>query len=436
MKLTACALLFGFVLVQTVRAQQVDPSARYRTVESAHFRVSFTPELAPLATPSVERAEEAYRMLQQQLVNPPKGKIEVLLSDNSDLTNGFASQFPSVRITIFVKPPVSDIDLQYYRDWLDLVITHELAHAFHLDVAGTVGRALRAVFGRAPFNWPVFPAIESPGWVTEGLAVEFETRGTGSARLHGAFHEMVVRTAVLEGHFDPIDRVTGDTPIWPGGARQYVYGSLFMDYLARKHGAGAQSEIVKKTAASVLPPRLVFNQIGSRAVGSSFTDEYDAWRKDLGQVYNELRDSLVAAGLTQSERLTTPGRFAQFPRVSPDGRYVAFAEDNGRSEARTHVLEIGSGRTAWTRRRNGIGPSAWLPDSTSLITAQFEFADRYALRSDLYQIARARPAAPDQRRTHRGAGRRRARAHHRNRARTRHKSGGTGGRGMATRPVR
>lgn len=375
------------MLASGTRAQQVDPAASYHTVASAHFRVTYPPQLQALVEPALDRAEEAYALLEKQLARPPRGRIDLLLSDNADVTNGFAQPFPSNRIVVFVKPPVADIDLQYFRDWLDLVITHELAHTFHLDLSSSIGRGLRALFGRVPFNWPFFPGTESPRWITEGLAVEFETRGTGSGRLHGSFNEMVVRTAVLEGRFDPLDRVTGGTAIWPDGQRAYIYGGLFMDYLARKHGADAQAEIARKTAGSILPPRLVFNQIGGRALGETFTDEYDAWRNDMQAIYNELRDSLVASGLTPSERLTADGRYAQFPRVSPDGRLVAFAEEDGFNSGRTRVLEVATGRTAWVERRNGLGASSWLRDN-SLLTSQLEFANRSSLLSDLYRVAR------------------------------------------------
>jgi Tol biopolymer transport system component len=386
-KVLRIAVPLCLVLAGGVRAQQVDPAASYRTVESAHFRLTYTPALQALVEPALDRAEEAYALLERQLARAPRGRIDIMLSDNADVTNGFASTFPSNRITVFVKPPVADIDLQYFRDWLDLVITHELAHTFHLDLSSGLGRALRALFGRAPYNWPFFPGTESPTWITEGLAVEFETRGTGAGRLHGSFNEMVVRTAVLEDRFDPLDRVTGDTPIWPDGQRAYIYGGLFMDYLARKHGADAQAEIARRTAGSILPPRLMFNQISGRAIGETFTDEYDAWRKDLQEIYKELSDSLVASGLTPSERLTADGRYAQFPRVSPDGRFVAFAEENGTNSARTRVLDLANGRTAWVERRNGLGSSSWLRDG-SLLTAQLEFANRTALLSDLYNVRR------------------------------------------------
>src|SRR5687768_5812931 len=129
------ATAFGLIALMaagSANAQQPDPSASYRTVESAHFRITFTPDLSHLATPAVERAEDAYALLSRQLTQPPKGRIDILLSDNSDVTNGYATPFPSNRIVIWVKPPVAETDLSHFRDWLDLVIQHELAHTFHL----------------------------------------------------------------------------------------------------------------------------------------------------------------------------------------------------------------------------------------------------------------------------------------------------------------
>ncbi|MEX2281575.1 MAG: hypothetical protein WEE89_03695 [Gemmatimonadota bacterium] len=379
-----CFAVFVAGIAASAYAQSPDPSRSYRTVESPHFRVTYTPELAHLAGPAVARAEEAYELLSRQLAQPPKGRIDLLLVDDSDITNGNARPFPSNRIVIWVKPPVTEDELSHFRDWLDLVITHELAHVFHLDLTGRVGKAIRAVFGRLPLSWPVFPAIESPGWAVEGLAVEFESRGTGSARQHGAFHEMVVRTAVIEDRFDPIDRVTGNTPIWPGGQRDYIYGSLFMDYLARKYGMRAQAEILNQTKGSILPPSWNFNLIGKRALGRAFTDEYEAWRNSLVVTYAAMRDSLWQYGLTESERITTAGRYALYPRLSPDGRQLAYVEENGKDASHTVVLNVGDGSVAWRERRNGLAPVDWLPDG-SLITAEYELQNRYSLRSDLYQ---------------------------------------------------
>ena len=64
--------------------------------------------------------------------------------------------------------------------------------------AGTIGgAALRRVFGRVPSAWPFFPGAGSPQWSIEGLAVVAESRFTGMGRVHGAYHRMVARAALL-----------------------------------------------------------------------------------------------------------------------------------------------------------------------------------------------------------------------------------------------
>ena len=38
--------------------------------------------------------------------------------------------------------------IPYFDDWLELVITHELVHTFHFEMAGPRGKVARRVFGR------------------------------------------------------------------------------------------------------------------------------------------------------------------------------------------------------------------------------------------------------------------------------------------------
>ena len=42
------------------------------------------------------------------------------------------------------------LELQYTRDWIEMVVTHELSHIFHLDVTSGFGRLIRTIFGRVP----------------------------------------------------------------------------------------------------------------------------------------------------------------------------------------------------------------------------------------------------------------------------------------------
>ena len=167
------ASLFAGVLILAstgpARAQ-VPPDEAWRTITTENFRVTFPASLEALGRRAAGRAELAYDALARSFVDPPRGRIDLLVTDHTDVSNGFASVTPSNRITVFARPPVDDLSLGYFDEWLELVITHELAHIYHLDRAGTLGKVLRSVFGRSPNQWPFFPGRAVPTWIIEGLA--------------------------------------------------------------------------------------------------------------------------------------------------------------------------------------------------------------------------------------------------------------------------
>lgn len=369
------------------RAQaQIPPVGTWRTIESEHFRVTYAQGLDGLAEHAARRAEAAHERLIALLARPPAGKIDVVLTDNVDVTNGFATPFPSNRIFIYARPPVGVQGLEFHRDWIDLVITHELTHIFHLDRAGGFGMALRKVFGRLPMSWPVFPVAGTPGWSIEGLATHVESDFTGAGRVNGSYHDMVVRTAVLEDRFDPFERLSASSPIWPGNERIYIYGSLFLDYLADRYGVDVRRRIVDRTASAVIPPVLWFNRVAQGTLGIGFAQAYEDWHESLKLRHGRLADSLRATGLTTAERITEHGRFALHPRVSPDGTRVAYAAQDGRGITRTRVIELASGRVIHEQRRNGAGPVGWLPDGGAFVLSQLEYRGPYHVLEDLYIV--------------------------------------------------
>jgi hypothetical protein len=386
------------LLSAPVAGQQPPPHAAWRSLDTEHFRITYGPGLDTLAVRAASSAERAYERVAALISRPPKGRIEVVLSDHVDITNGSATPFPSNRILVFARPPVDEPALSDYGDWLDLVLTHELTHVFHLDRAGSFGMGLRAAFGRVPLFWPFFPSLGTPRWNIEGMAVAAETELTGAGRNHGTYHEMVVRTAVLEHRFDRMDRLNATSPIWPGDQRVYIYGSRFMDHLADRFGEDVYRRLVDNTASAALPPLLFFDRVAQRTFGESFDDAYAVWRDTLDARYSALADSLDASGLTTPERVTTHGYYAVHPRLSPDGAALAYAVQDGRETTSTRVLDAVTAERRWQRRRNGTGGLSWLPDGSGLVVSQLEYASPYEVYQDLYVVA-----ADGERRITRGA---------------------------------
>ena len=339
MRARALLLLGATLAVASPLRAQLPAAARWSSIESAHFRITYTPPLEALARHTAAAAERAHVVLSEYVAEAPRGRIDIVLSDNVDLTNGSATPFPGNRIYLYAQPPTDLAELAYLEDWIELVVAHELAHTFHLDATSGFGRALRAIFGRIPIDWPLFPAALNPAWSIEGLATAAESELTALGRLHGTHFEMVARTAALEDAIDDMDRLGSDSPLWPGGQRAYVYGSLFMRDLTERYGADALRRIVRGTAGAVIPPSLWYDPVGRSALGTGFRAAYARWR-DRATADDDAADVHATDDDESSgEEETARGRA---------GRTAPSADDDGHARTVTVELLHMSSRSLWT----------------------------------------------------------------------------------------
>ena len=363
------------------------PDEPWRTLVTEHFRVTFPERLEPLARRAADRAEWAYDALGEALIDPPEGMIDVLVTDHTDSSNGFAQVVPSNRITVFARPPVDLLSLGYFDDWMELVVLHELAHIVHLDYArNPIGRLARAVFGRVQAEWPFFPARGTPRWLIEGLATWYESRLTGAGRVQGTFQEMQMRTALIEGRFENIGQAAGASPLWPAGSRPFAYGAQFFEYLLEKHGADRMAAFVEAIAGQWVPYRL--DAAGDAAFGVSLSDEWDAWERDLQTAHADLDERLRQIGpITEPERLTTDVRLGLHPAVSPDGRALVYVGSDGRSDVQLRLDDPAGGSARQLTRTNGSSTFSWMPDGR-LLVAQLELDGPYRAYGDLYVTTR------------------------------------------------
>jgi hypothetical protein len=383
----SCALLLAALAAAAppARAQvPVPPDEAWRTLTTANFRITFPERLEPLGRRAADRAEIAWSKLSESFVRPPRGRVDILLTDHADVSNGFAQVRPSNRITLYARPPADDPGLGYFDDWMELVVTHELTHTFQLDRPGTLGRLARGVFGRGPAAFPFFPSVLVPNWASEGLATWYESYLSGAGRVRGTYHDMVLRTAAVENRFERLDQASGDSPVWPSGTRAYAYGSLFFDYLESKHGPERMGAFAEAVAHLWVPYRL--DAAGRKAFGVSLSEEWRLWTAEETRKADTVRAGVERLGpLTPTEALTHGARVALHPRVSRDGGRVAFASSDGRSDSQVRVLErAGDGRRT-ELRTNGLPSFDWLPDG-ALLVSQLELDGPYAAYADLYEM--------------------------------------------------
>ena len=373
-------------------AQAPPPNATYRTFDTEHFRVTWAPGLDALADAAAESAERAHAQLRGRFFPAPSGRIDLLLVDHADFSNGFARVIPSNQITIWAHPPLDGMALSDFVNWIDLVVTHEVAHVFHLDYTGTLGRGLRAVFGRAPIAWPYFSGYTLPRFAIEGVAVDIESRRTRGGRVDGSTFASMVRSRHLDLGPEPLPRALGPSPIWPGRQRPYVYGGLFFHHLAEVHGSQAVAEFLRAAADQWIPYRL--DAAARSAFGRSFQELWDSWMTEIGiEAEAALARSLAAPpGGVEPEILTPGARSALYPAPSPDGTGVAYLRSDGRSDTRL-VLWTPEGERTLARWSAAEVPPRWTGAGT-LIVPDVEHLDRYRVQRDLQLVTMAGEVTP------------------------------------------
>lgn len=348
---------------------QVDPTGKWLTISTPHFNVHFTAALEDEGRRAAVNAEKAYELLAAELV-PPSTKVELIVADNIDYTNGYASVFPYNAIVIFAHPPVDAMSLRNYNDWNQLVVTHELTHIFHLDRSRGIWAFGRKILGRHPIT---FPNSLGPSWMTEGLAVYYESRLTGGGRLEGSYHSMVARGAASARHIPALPDLSRASTDFPGGEIVYVYGSLIFDYLARQRGPGSIRTFIEESSRS-LP--FFRNRAVKRAFGMTFETAWKQWQDSMLRAAPSSLNSL--AGWRD---LTPDMRVVAFPRWIGDT--ILAVATNGRESLALYSFDS-AGARKMIARRNGLDANSRLP-GLSIVYSQPEYIDQYSVRNDLYR---------------------------------------------------
>lgn len=366
-RLAALALILA--AAPRVAQAQLDPSDHWRTIETTHFHIHFPRGLDEIGRRAAVDAERAFAELSTEL-KPPGGKVDLVVSDNVDYVNGYATPFPSNRIVVFAHPPIDAPELRNYDDWLRLVITHELTHVFHLDRADGLWRLGRDILGRHPV---LFPNNYLPSWVVEGLAVYYESRITGAGRLEGTEHYMIARAAAEANRVPRIGELSRETSRFPGGEVVYSYGSLILDYLSRTRGADKIPKFVNETSRDIIP--FFLNRKAKRAFGISFENAWRDWRDSI------VREAHASPPFPNWKELTHDGRSVNFPRWLSDTSLI-YSAANGKEVPSAYTVTT-SGKVDRISRRNSLDVNVPLADG-SIVFAQPDYTDPFHFTNDLY----------------------------------------------------
>lgn len=369
MKGTSGLLLLALLAGPVEAAERYDPRLTFRTLRTPHFTIHFHQGEDHLAQRLAQIAEEVHDRLSRELQVSPERHTHVILVDQTDLANGWATPVPYNLIEITAAAPPPSSDLGFTDDWLRLVFTHEYTHVLHLDRSRGLFGALRRVFGRAA---PLFPNVFLPLWHIEGLATFYETRETGAGRLRSGAFRSIVDTAAREDAFLRLDRAAGGLVDWPGGNAAYVYGARFHEYLEARFGRDAFARLSAATAGRV--PYLPGGAY-RKVFGTPVRELWQEFRRSTEATARENDRSAAPA-----TRLTHQGFTVAGPRWLPDGGLLYSSRTPHGFPALMHLAPGGTPRTLLTRY---LGERA-SPHRGLVFFDQQELVRSVALQSDLY----------------------------------------------------
>jgi hypothetical protein len=239
-------ILSAVVLAITATAAGADPALQFRKYESRHFTVRFEGREDPaLVWALLERLESAYRAVGRQLGAFPGSRVPVML-----YTDG---EFPAHASVPHWAQGLFDGQIRLAVSWaalhkesLDKTLRHEYAHALvHARTGGNV-----------------------PTWLSEGLAIAFENRGTDDAR------EVMGKA----GHLIPLHELHGSFLTLPPTQVPLAYAEseAAVSYLLARHGEAAVRTLLMR-----LGEAKDFATAIQDVTGGTYAEFQSAWMRSL-----------------------------------------------------------------------------------------------------------------------------------------------------------
>ncbi len=376
--LIVCCLL---IQPHSANAKKFPSGLDWKQIETDHFVIIYDEHLREAALHVAGIAEPIHQDVTEFLRHTPGSKTYIVLTDHVDYSNGYASPLPQNTIVLYLREPGAGGPFFALGapDWLSLVLTHEYTHIVHIDMADGLWGLIRKVFGRVSF-----PNISLPMWMIEGLAVYTETKWQ-NGRGHQPEYEMMIRTAIVEGHFKRLDQMAAiGLRTWPMGTVYYLYGYFFYQFLAETYG---EETLVK------------MNRLNSKKLpifgGDIFEKTYDdkdvktlwkEWREAMRERYNEQLEAIRAEPVTESTPLSATGYYTTSPLFSPDGRYVYYVEMGRENYAPTLVLYDLTSRERLHLTEGISGAFTLSADGRTIYFSKIDVYQTFFEYSDLYEL--------------------------------------------------
>jgi Tol biopolymer transport system component len=326
---------------------------QWYTIESDHFMVHFQEGNSRSAQVVSRIAEEIYDPITELYQHEPNSKVNIVLKDREDYSNGAAYFFDN-KIDIWV--PSLDTPLRGTHNWMRNVITHEFVHIVQIQAAMKRKRKIPVLYlqwlsyekVRRPdvlYGFPngiismPFASINVPAWLAEGTA-QYQTEDIKYDRWD-AHRDMILRTRILSDTYFSLKEM-GTFSSKTSIERETVYnqGFGFVIYLAERFG----DDVLRKISEA-LGEKNVFTveEAIEMATDIPGAEVFEDWIAERRAHYEAEINGLV---LSSSDYVEGNGFFNFYPKLTQDGQKLAYLSNKGRDFSLASLYIINQGDTS------------------------------------------------------------------------------------------
>ncbi|MDR2602130.1 MAG: hypothetical protein LBC53_06735 [Spirochaetaceae bacterium] len=282
---TVCFIVFfAAAPLASLRAQNLRPFSKARSITTEHFEFIFPDESEPTARFLAGRADAIYDRLSDFLGVKLSGRVPVSITPHTGEVNGYMNPVPYSHILLFDTPQFPDF--ANFENTVESLFIHELVHAICAGSKSPAMGFLQNIFGA----WPNLLLFNAPWFMVEGAAVALE-----SEKKFGRTNDPLVkgrlRQDVIENVFKTPFQAEGAWDLPPGGQVYYDYGGLFFAYLIRVYGAQKFRELWKDAGAvfhfSINKYNNGFYYIFKNIYNKKLTEVWDDFKNDI-KLENEI----------------------------------------------------------------------------------------------------------------------------------------------------
>lgn len=219
------------ILLFTLLSGQMRVFDDLRDVESIrtdHFNILYKHYMKENAKDIAHIAEAQYDVLTSIMESYPYPRINILITDQADVPNGFATTVMDMTINVYMTNPEPEF-IAKHKHWIEYVMLHEMTHI--LNMSKTQPSCLKSLNNTLLY----LPNTLMPMWILEGVTVYNESTIL-SGRLYDTNYEAYLRAMILDGTLFSIHRASdAHNRRWPYGNLGYLYGGYIIDQYMR-HG--------------------------------------------------------------------------------------------------------------------------------------------------------------------------------------------------------